>query len=241
MARGGGEAALNPAEALVVLKGARKLFTTDTVATLALHDVNLTIREGEFVAITGPSGAGKSTLLLVMALLEQLSGGEYWLCGHNVAGLAENQLAYLRNRFVGVVFQQSLLIPDVAVWQNVALPLKYRGLPGKEQKDRALAALEKVSLAHRALHLPSQLSGGEQQRAAIARALVGQPKLILADEPTGNLDSQHGREVMELFQASNLEGATVVLVTHDREWAAWASRQVVLRDGTIVSDSGAKA
>jgi putative ABC transport system ATP-binding protein len=232
---------LNPAEALVVLKGARKLFTTDTVATLALHDVNLTIREEEFVAITGPSGAGKSTLLLVMALLEQLSGGEYWLCGHNVAGLAENQLAYLRNRFVGVVFQQSLLIPDMAVWQNVALPLKYRGLPGKEQKERALAALEKVSLGHRALHLPSQLSGGEQQRAAIARALVGQPKLILADEPTGNLDSQHGREVMELFQAANQEGATVVLVTHDREWAAWASRQVVLRDGTIVSDSGGKA
>ncbi|MFN3413409.1 MAG: ABC transporter ATP-binding protein [Thermoanaerobaculum sp.] len=229
------------ANPLILLTGAQKVFTTDSVVTLALDNVHLAISEGEFVAITGPSGAGKSTLLLVIALLEQLTAGEYWLCGHNVAGLAPNQLAYLRNRFVGVVFQQSLLIPDLPVWENVALPLKYRGLPVKERREQALEALAKVSLPHRAWHRPSQLSGGEQQRAAVARALVGKPKLIVADEPTGNLDSHHGREVMELFRVANQEGATVVLVTHDPQWAAWARRQVVLRDGKVVSDSGGQS
>lgn len=151
---------MNPTQPLVLLTGAQKVFTTDTVATLALDNVDLRIGEGEFVAITGPSGAGKSTLLLVIALLEELTAGEYRLGGHNVAGLAANQLAYLRNRFVGVVFQQSLLIPDLPVWENVALPLKYRGLAVKEQREQALEALGKVALSHRAWHRPSQLSGG---------------------------------------------------------------------------------
>lgn len=222
---------------LIRLVNATKLYTTDSLATRAISEVSLSVQEGEFLAITGPSGAGKSTLLLVLALLERLSSGTYCLAGHDVAQLAPRDLAYLRNRFLGVVFQHSLLIPDLRVWQNVALPLKYRGVPGAEARRKALEALERVSLSHRAFHFPPELSGGEQQRAAVARALVGEPKLILADEPTGNLDSEHGREVMSLFKEANRQGVTVLMVTHDAQWAGWAKGKVVLRDGQLVEDT----
>ncbi len=200
----------------------------------ALRDVDLRIDRGEYVAIVGPSGSGKSTLMNLLGCLDVADGGTYRLAGTDVAGMTDDQLARIRNRFVGFVFQQWNLLSRTSALSNVALPLAYRG--DRERSTKARAALESVGLGHRAGHRPSQLSGGEQQRVAIARALVTEPALLLADEPTGNLDSATGREILALFRRIHEEGRTVVIVTHDQSLAAQADRRIHLADGRIVGD-----
>ena len=222
---------------MLALEGVTKVFLTDEVETHALAGIHLNINRGEFVSIAGPSGCGKSTLLSILGLLDSPSDGNYWLDGKPVADLALAERARIRNREVGFIFQSFNLIGDLTVYENVELPLTYRGLRGAERKDRARAALERVGMAHRAKHLPSQLSGGQQQRVAVARALVNDPALILADEPTGNLDSRTSVEVMEIFQRLNRErGITLVLVTHEPDIAEYADRVIVFKDGKIKSD-----
>jgi putative ABC transport system ATP-binding protein len=224
-------------EPLYCLEKVSRIYEADTVRTYALFECSFRILPGEFVVVTGPSGAGKTTLLHLLALLDAPSAGELTFLGRPTASLSLAQRALIRNLYVGVVLQQAHLVADMRVWENVALPLRYRGLARGEARSRSLAALEKVGLGHRAFHYPHQLSGGEQQRAAVARALVGEPKVLLADEPTGNLDRKQGREVMELVSAAAEGGCTVVLVTHDPEWAAWGRRRLVLLDGRLVEDA----
>lgn len=229
-------------EAVVRMNAVSKTFLTDEIETLALNNIELTIDRGEFVAITGPSGCGKSTLLSVIGLLDTASSGEYQLQGEAVHNLNNRERARKRNRDIGFVFQAFNLISDLSVAENVALPLSYRDdLSKAERQNRVQQMLEKVDMQHRAKHYPAQLSGGQQQRVAIARALAGGPGLLLADEPTGNLDSRNAEMVMRLLQQMHREGSTIVMVTHDPHLAALANRQIALFDGRIVNDSRANA
>lgn len=210
-----------------------KVFLTDELETHALDKVDLFIDRGEFVAISGPSGCGKSTLLSILGLLDSPSHGDYKLNGAEVARLDHRERAKIRNREIGFIFQSFNLIGDLNVWENVELPLTYRGMAASERKQRVAAALERVGISHRAKHYPAQLSGGQQQRVAVARALAGKPAILLADEPTGNLDSKNGDAVMQLLRDLHHEGATICLVTHDDRYAGYAERTVHLFDGRV--------
>ena len=225
------------AQPLIKLEGVKKVFYTDEVETHALDNINMEIRSGEYVAIAGPSGCGKSTLLSILGLLDTPSDGRYTLNGQLVTDLPLSQRARVRNREIGFIFQSFNLIGDLTVYENVELPLTYRGMKAAERKERATAALEKVGMAHRAKHLPSQLSGGQQQRVAVARAVAGQPSILLADEPTGNLDSKNGEAVMELLRELHRGGATICMVTHDARYASHAERTMHLFDGRVVEES----
>lgn len=221
---------------LIHLDGVTKVFLTDEVETHALESVDLEIFPGEYIAISGPSGCGKSTLLSILGLLDTPSDGHYQLNGQSVATLKMSERARTRNREIGFIFQSFNLIGDLSVYENVELPLTYRGMRPAERKERVHDALEKVEMAHRAKHLPSQLSGGQQQRVAVARAVCGQPSILLADEPTGNLDSKNGEAVMTLLEQLHGEGSTICMVTHDPRYALHAHREVHLFDGRIVQD-----
>ena len=226
-----------PADSLIHLDGVKKVFYTDEVETHALAGIHMDIKKGEYVAIAGPSGCGKSTLLSILGLLDSPTEGEYWLNGQSVAELPLSARARTRNREIGFIFQSFNLIGDLTVFENVELPLTYRGLKASERRERVGVALEKVGMAHRAKHLPSQLSGGQQQRVAVARAVAGQPSILLADEPTGNLDSRNGESVMELLRELHGEGATICMVTHDPRYARHADRGIHLFDGQIVEEN----
>jgi len=224
-------------EALIRLEGVTKVFLTDEVETHALSGIHMEIKPGEYVSIGGPSGCGKSTLLSILGLLDSPSEGQYFLNNKPVAGLKLGERARIRNQEIGFIFQSFNLIGDLSVYENVELPLTYRGMRASERKTRANEALERVGMAHRAKHLPSQLSGGQQQRVAVARALVGSPLILLADEPTGNLDSKNGDAVMELLQDLHRSGSTICMVTHDQRFARHADRTIHLFDGKIVEES----
>ncbi|HEV2567603.1 ABC transporter ATP-binding protein [Sphingomonas sp.] len=211
-----------------------RVYRTDTVETTALDRIDLEIADGEFVAIMGPSGCGKSTLLNVIGMLDSPSSGSYVFNGQEVAGLAESQLADIRKKHIGFIFQSFNLIDELSVRENVELALLYHDIPAAERRARVDAVMDKVGIAHRAKHRPSQLSGGQQQRVAVARAVVGEPKMILADEPTGNLDTQHGEEVMRMLQKLNAEGSTIVMVTHSPAHADYAGRVVNMLDGRVL-------
>ena len=215
-----------------------KIFRTESVQKTALNEVNLAIREGEFVAIMGPSGCGKSTLLNVIGLLDNPTSGELWFMGQEVSRWKENERTDLRNGNLGFVFQSFNLIDELTVFENVELPLLYAGVSARERAEQVNRALERMQIAHRTEHYPQQLSGGQQQRVAIARAIVTNPRIILADEPTGNLDSANGAEVMSLLKELNAEGATIVMVTHSEENAREARRIVRMMDGVILTESG---
>jgi putative ABC transport system ATP-binding protein len=215
------------------MKQLSKVYRTHMIETHALRGFDIEVKEGEFVAVTGPSGSGKTTFLNIAGLLEEFSGGEYWLDGVDVRGLDDNGRSRLRNQKLGFIFQGFNLIPDLNLFDNVDVPLRYRGFKAAERKQRIEQALERVGLASRIKHFPAELSGGQQQRVAIARALAGSPKVLLADEPTGNLDSQMARGVMELLEQINAEGTTVLMVTHDPELAARAQRNVHIVDGQV--------
>ena len=231
---------MNQAEQPVIrLEGVTKVFMTDEVETHALAGIHLEINSGEFLSIAGPSGCGKSTLLSILGLLDSPSDGNYWLNGSSVDNLKLSERARIRNREIGFIFQSFNLIGDLTVFENVELPLTYRGMRAAERKARVTEALEKVGMARRSKHLPSQLSGGQQQRVAVARALGGQPLILLADEPTGNLDSKNGEAVMELLSNLHREGATICMVTHDPRFSRFAERTVQVFDGRIVEESAA--
>jgi putative ABC transport system ATP-binding protein len=222
---------------LLDLQGITKVFYANEVETWALDDIQITIDSGEYVSISGPSGCGKSTLLSVMGLLYSSTRGKYFLSGEEVAGLNSAEQAAVRNREIGFIFQAFNLIADMTVFENVELPLRYRkDLGRKERHERVTAALEQVSMTDRQKHLPAELSGGQQQRVAIARALVGKPNVLLADEPTGNLDSKNAQNVIDLLTALHKQGSTIVMVTHDPRWAGYTDRQISLFDGKIVDD-----
>ncbi len=214
----------------------QKIFRTEEVQTLALTNVNIEVNEGEFVAIMGPSGCGKSTLLNILGLLDNPTAGEYYLNGTEVSRYTESQRTDLRKGVIGFVFQSFNLIDELNVYENVELPLLYMGIPAAERKKRVEDALERMGMMHRVKHFPQQLSGGQQQRTAIARAVVANPKLILADEPTGNLDSKNGREVMELLKELHRDGTTIVMVTHSQHDADYADRIIHLFDGQVVTE-----
>ena len=222
------------AQPLIHLDKVTKVFFTDEVETRALAEIDLDIYPGEYIAISGPSGCGKSTLLSILGLLDSPSEGHYQLNGRPVASLKMSDRARTRNREIGFIFQSFNLIGDLTVHENVELPLTYRGMRPAERRQRVDEALEKVEMAHRAKHLPSQLSGGQQQRVAVARAVAGQPSILLADEPTGNLDSKNGAAVMQLLAALHAEGSTICMVTHDPRYARHAGREVHLYDGRVV-------
>lgn len=223
-------------ESLIQLQSVSKIFVTDEVETHALSNIHLDIRKGEYVSISGPSGCGKSTLLSILGLLDSPSEGTYVLNGHSVHGLKTGERARIRNREIGFIFQAFNLIGDLTVYENVELPLTYRGMPGDERKRRVNEALERVGMAHRVKHYPAQLSGGQQQRVAVARALAGSPAILLADEPTGNLDSANGEQVMDLLKDLHKAGATICMVTHDPRYAVFADRNVHLFDGKVVPE-----
>ena len=214
----------------------QKIFKTEEVETWALHDVSLEIKEGEFVAIMGPSGCGKSTLLNILGLLDNPTNGVYTLNGEDVSKYTEAQRTNLRKGVIGFVFQSFNLIDELNVYENIELPLLYMGVPKEERKKRVEEALKRMDISHRVKHFPQQLSGGQQQRVAIARAVVANPKIILADEPTGNLDSKNGKEVMDLLTQLNKEGTTVVMVTHSQHDAGYATRTINLFDGQVVNE-----
>jgi putative ABC transport system ATP-binding protein len=228
-------------EALISLEGIEKVYYTDEVETHALSNVNLAIREGEYVSIAGPSGSGKTTLLSILGLLDTPTDGEYTLAGEAVARLSLADRARVRNRQIGFIFQAFNLIGDLTVSENVELPLTYRGMTADERKSRVRSALERVGMLHRANHYPSQLSGGQQQRVAVARAVAGDPAILLADEPTGNLDSRNSEAVMELLRELHAGGATICMVTHDSRYAQHADRVVALFDGRVVDHEPALA
>ena len=228
--------ARNGSTPLISLTDVRKIFFTDEVETHAVSGVHLDIRDGEYVSIAGPSGCGKTTLLSILGLLDTPSAGSYALKGTEVANLSFAERARIRNREIGFIFQSFNLIGDLTVYENVELPLTYRGMSANERKSSVMEALERVGMAHRAKHLPSQLSGGQQQRVAVARALAGKPSILLADEPTGNLDSRNGEAVMDLLKELHTGGATICMVTHDDRFASYAERSVHLLDGRVVED-----
>jgi putative ABC transport system ATP-binding protein len=225
---------------LIQLNGLNKVFYTEEVETHALSSITLDINSGEFVSIAGPSGCGKTTLLSILGLLDSPTGGKYVLDSEPVENLSASQRAKIRNQAIGFIFQAFNLIGDLTVYENVELPLTYRGMPGAERKERVQAALERVGMAHRMTHYPSQLSGGQQQRVAVARAIVGKPLILLADEPTGNLDSKNGNAVMELLKELHAEGATICMVTHDPRYAHVAERSIHMFDGQVVSEDDVK-
>ena len=222
---------------MIQIRELQKLFSTEEVETTALNGINLEIKEGEFVAIMGPSGCGKSTLLNIVGLLDNPSGGDYNFFGTEVAKMTERKRAQLRKGNIGFVFQSFNLIDELTVFENVELPLIYMNIPVKERKTKVEAVLERMNIMHRRNHFPQQLSGGQQQRVAIARAVVAKPKLILADEPTGNLDSKNGEEVMKLLQELNEEGTTIIMVTHSPYDAGFSHRIVNLFDGKVVTEN----
>jgi putative ABC transport system ATP-binding protein len=225
---------MNETTPLIRLEELRRVYTTEAVETHALAGIDLTIERGEYVTIEGPSGCGKSTLLTVLGLLDEPTSGEYRLAGVPVRDIDAEERARLRNREIGFVFQSFNLIPEMTVAENVALPLQYRrGVGAAEQREAVAAALERVNMGHRASHKPSQLSGGQQQRVAVARALVGKPSLLLADEPTGNLDQENGDQLMELLDALHAEGATLITVTHNPKYAERAGRRLRMLDGRL--------
>jgi len=226
----------NGAPPVIKLKGLTKVFSTDEVETHALSNVNLEIARGEYVSIGGPSGCGKSTLLSILGLLDSPSQGDYELNNRPVAELHASERARVRNREIGFIFQSFNLIGDLTVFENVELPLTYRGMRPAERRQRVTDALERVGMAHRAKHLPSQLSGGQQQRVAVARAVAGEPVILLADEPTGNLDSKSGESVMDLLRELHQTGATICMVTHDPRYARHADRNIHLFDGRVVKE-----
>jgi putative ABC transport system ATP-binding protein len=227
---------MSASDTVIRLSDIQKVFLTDEVETHALSGIHLDIKRGEYVSIAGPSGCGKSTLLSILGLLDIPSEGEYFFNDRPVAELSSSERAAIRNREVGFVFQSFNLIGDLTVYENVELPLTYRGMGGAERKQRVNEALERVGMAHRSKHLPSQLSGGQQQRVAVARAVAGQPSVLLADEPTGNLDSTNGEAVMDLLRSLHRSGTTLCMVTHDPRYARQADRIVELLDGTIIED-----
>jgi len=233
-------AAASESQALIRLEGVKKVFFTEDLETHALSGVHFDIKPGEYVSVSGPSGCGKSTLLSILGLLDSPSGGRYWLNGTAVEDLDQRQRAHIRNREIGFVFQSFNLIGDLTVYENVELPLTYRNdVESAERKRRVLESLGRVNMANRQRHYPSQLSGGQQQRVAVARALVGHPSILLADEPTGNLDSTNGEAVMELLSTLHKDGATICMVTHDPRYADYADRRLHLFDGRIVDDQSA--
>jgi putative ABC transport system ATP-binding protein len=216
------------------MQNIKKIYRTESIETHALENLSLRVDAGEFVAVTGPSGSGKTTFLNVAGLLDTFDSGKYFLDGKDVSRLSDREMSQIRNRTIGFIFQSFNLIPDLNVFDNVDVPLRYRGMPGNERKQRIEKALDMVGLSARTRHLPSQLSGGQQQRVAIARVLAGDPKLILADEPTGNLDSAMTREIMDLLERINAAGTTIVMVTHNPECSERAHRQLHVFDGRIV-------
>ncbi len=230
----------DPNATLIKMEGVKKVFYTDEVETHALSEIHLEIKKGQYISIAGPSGCGKSTLLSILGLLDSPTGGGYTLNGQPVANLSISERTRIRNREIGFIFQAFNLIGDLTVYENVELPLTYRGMDGTERKKRVNEALEKVGMAHRVKHYPSQLSGGQQQRVAVARALAGKPSILLADEPTGNLDSKNGEAVMELLGHLHQEGATICMVTHDPRFARHADRIVNLFDGRVVEDTAVR-
>jgi putative ABC transport system ATP-binding protein len=225
-----------PQRALIQLEGLTRVFETTEVETHAISDVSLVVRAGEWVSITGPSGSGKTTLLAVLGLLDTANKGTYLMNGQSVLELSAKEQAQLRNRHIGFIFQSFNLIGDLSVYENVELPLTYRGMPAPEREARVEKALERVGMSHRLRHLPGQLSGGQQQRVAVARAVAGEPLILLADEPTGNLHSKNGESVMELLSELHQGGATLIMVTHDPAQAQRGTRKVSLLDGRVVQD-----
>lgn len=226
---------------MIKTENLQKVFRTDEVETIALNEVNIEIKAGEFVAVMGPSGCGKSTLLNILGLLDNPTSGKYFLNGTEVSGFTEAQRTKLRKGVIGFVFQSFNLIDELNVYENIELPLLYLGISPAERKQRVEAAMERMAITHRRKHFPQQLSGGQQQRVAIARAVVADPKLILADEPTGNLDSKNGTEVMNLLKELNQEGTTIVMVTHSQHDAGYADRIINLFDGQVVAEETRKA
>jgi putative ABC transport system ATP-binding protein len=219
---------------IIRLEKVTRIFASDGVETRALSDVDLDIRHGDYLSVAGPSGCGKSTLLSILGLFDSPTEGRYLLNGKPVQELSHDEQARVRNREIGFIFQAFNLIGDLTVYENVELPMTYRGMPASERKRRVVESLEKVEMTHRMKHYPSQLSGGQQQRVAVARALGGQPSILLADEPTGNLDSHNGEAVMELLRELHREGSTICMVTHDPRYASYADRTIQLFDGRIV-------
>ena len=225
---------VDQSDALIRMTGINKVFYTDELETHALSDVHFEIKKGEYVAISGPSGCGKTTLLSILGLLDTPTAGEYFINGTSAARLAPVDRARVRNREIGFIFQAFNLIGDLTVFENVELPLTYRDMNASERRDRVQAALERVGMTHRGKHYPPQLSGGQQQRVAVARAVAGDPAILLADEPTGNLDSKNGEAVMDLLRELNAHGSTICMVTHDARYARHADREVNLFDGKVV-------
>jgi putative ABC transport system ATP-binding protein len=225
-----------PEQTLLEMQGIQKVFLTDEVETHALSDVHLKVQKGEWLAIIGPSGSGKTTLLAILGLLDTPTGGAFLLDGKPVQDLTPSERAHVRNRHIGFIFQSFNLIGDLTVFENVELPLTYRGMAADERKKRVEQALERVGMSHRARHMPGQLSGGQQQRVAVARAVAGDPLILLADEPTGNLDSKNGQSVMKLLSELHRAGSTLIMVTHDPAYARLATRTVTLFDGRIVDE-----
>jgi putative ABC transport system ATP-binding protein len=221
---------------IIETENLKKIYRTDVVETTAVDDINFTLSEGQFVSVMGPSGCGKSTLLHILGLIDSPSGGSYRFLGEDVSGYPERKRARIRKTHIGFVFQSFNLIDELTVYENVELPLIYAEVAAQERRGRVEAVLEKMDIAHRRDHFPAQLSGGQQQRVAVARALVNKPNLILADEPTGNLDSEHGEEVMKMLLRLNEEGTTILMVTHSAANAAFSGRIVTLLDGKVVSD-----
>jgi putative ABC transport system ATP-binding protein len=228
---------MTDAQPLIHLDGVKKVFVTDEVETHALAGIHIDIQRGEYVSISGPSGCGKSTLLAILGLLDSPSSGTYILNGKPVQSLKLAERARIRNREIGFIFQAFNLIGDLNVYENVELPLTYRGMGSAERKKKVHEALERVGMSHRIKHYPSQLSGGQQQRVAVARALAGDPAILLADEPTGNLDSQNGEQVMDLLRELHRGGATICMVTHDPRYARYADRSIHLFDGRVVEEN----
>src|SRR5512141_2088519 len=226
---------------LIQLEGVTKVFYTDEVETHALSGIHMEIKKGEYVSIAGPSGCGKTTLLSILGLLDTPTGGSYILSNEDVSNLSAADRARIRNRQIGFIFQAFNLIGDLTVYENVELPLTYRGMGAAERKKRVHDALERVGMSHRVKHYPSQLSGGQQQRVAVARALAGDPSILLADEPTGNLDSANGEAVMDLLRELHRGGATICMVTHDPRYALYADRSIHLFDGRIVEENAERA
>jgi len=222
---------------MLKLHNLSRVYHTDEVETVALNSVNIEIEQGEFVAIMGPSGCGKSTLLNIIGMLDSPSDGQYKFMDEDISGYSERQLAEIRKQNIGFIFQSFNLIDELSVEENIELALLYHNIPASERKERVANVMDKVGIAHRAKHMPSQLSGGQQQRVAVARAVVGDQAMILADEPTGNLDSAHGQEVMEMLQALNAEGTTIVMVTHSPSHADYARRTINLFDGHVVIEN----
>jgi len=227
----------NGSQPLIRLESVSKVFVTDEVETHALQSIHFDVKKGEYLSISGPSGCGKSTLLAILGLLDTPTDGTYYLNGKSVTGLKLSERARIRNREIGFIFQAFNLIGDLTVYENVELPLTYRGMPGAERKRRVQEALERVGMSHRMKHYPSQLSGGQQQRVAVARALSGDPLILLADEPTGNLDSANGEAVMSLLRELHQAGSTICMVTHDPRYAEFADRTVRLFDGRVLEES----